>query len=116
VNKWDFQRRTKALAIAIIHMTEELLQATAGSVVSRQIIRCATSVGANYRAACRAKSTAYHIYKLKIVEKEADETHYWLEIAEEAGLLKSERLAELKREVNEFVAMTVASIKIQKNK
>jgi four helix bundle protein len=68
-------------------------------------------VGANYRAACRAKSTADIIAKLAIVEEEADETLYWLELLIESGFAPAERLVDLTRETNEIIAMTVTSIK-----
>jgi four helix bundle protein len=103
--------RTKALALRIIRVVESLPQNTTGQVIGRQLLRCGTSVGANYRAAERAKSTADMINKLKIVEEEADETLYWLELLVESQLLPAARLADLMAEVDEIVAMTVASIK-----
>jgi len=69
VDKRAFQTRTKQMAIRVIHMTSALPKSTASGIIARQIIRSATSVGANYRAACRAKSTADFINKLKIVEE-----------------------------------------------
>lgn len=75
-----FKDRTKRLGVNIIKMTEKLSNSRANDILVRQIIRSATSVGANYRAACRAKSTPDMINKLRIVEEEADETIYWLEI------------------------------------
>jgi four helix bundle protein len=81
-----------------------------------QLLRAGTSVGANYRAACRAKSTADYINKLKIVEEEADETNYWLELLIEAEIIAAERLADLMREVDEITAITVASIKTSRAK
>jgi four helix bundle protein len=75
------------------------------------LLRSATSVGANYRAACRGRSTAEKISKLKIVEEEADETHYWLELLVEAELVAETRLQDLMKETDEIVAMTVASLK-----
>ena len=80
------------------------------------MLRSATSVGANYRAACRAKSTADMINKLKIVEEEADETLYWLELVIEAGLMPETRLADLMKETDEIIAMTVSSIKTLRTK
>jgi four helix bundle protein len=68
-------------------------------------------VGANYRAACRAKSTADFINKLKIVEEEADETLYWLELLVESKIISEANLTDLMQEVNEIIAMTVSSIK-----
>ena len=80
-------------------------------MIGRQLIRSGTSIGANYRAACRGKSTADVIAKLRIVEKEADESAYWMELLIESGLLAEVRLSELLQETNEIVAMTVASIR-----
>lgn len=114
MDKKAFQKRTKQLAIRVIKMTDSLPKSKAGDVIGRQIIRSATSVGANYRAACRAKSTADFINKLKIVEEEADETLYWLEIIVEAELLSEKKLKALMKETDEIIAMTVASIKTKR--
>ncbi len=80
-------------------------------MIGRQLIRSGTSIGANYRAACRGKSTADVIAKLRIVEEEADESAYWMELLIESGLLPEARLSELLQETNEIIAMTVASIR-----
>jgi four helix bundle protein len=88
-----------------------LPRTTAAEVIGRQLVRSAASVGANYRAACRGKSAADVIAKLGIVEEEADETAYWLELLAECGLVASARLADLLAETDEILAMTVASIK-----
>ena len=80
-------------------------------MLGRQLIRSGTSIGANYRAACRGKSTADVIAKLRIVEEEADESVYWMELLIESGLVSEARLAEILRETNEIIAMTVASIR-----
>ena len=109
MNQIEFKRRTKQLGLAVIRMTEKFPETRLAWVVKDQILRSALSVGANYRAVCRAKSDKDFINKMRIVEEEADETAYWLEIIEE--LLKSDDLRELKREVNELVAMVVASIR-----
>jgi len=74
-------------------------------------LRCSTSVGANHRAACRGKSTADVVAKLGIVEEEADESVYWMELLVDSGVLPAERVAALKKEADELIAMTVASIK-----
>jgi four helix bundle protein len=79
-------------------------------------LRSATSVAANYRAACRAKSAADLIAKLGIVEEEADETLYWLELLVESGLMSADKLKSLMQESTEILAMTVASIKTLKEK
>ena len=111
MNQIEFKRRTKQLGLAVIRMTEKFPETRLAWVVKDQILRSALSVGANYRAVCRAKSDKDFINKMTIVEEEADETAYWLEIIEESDLLKSDDLRELKREVNELVAMVVASIR-----
>lgn len=111
MNQIEFKRRTKQLGLAVIRMTEKFPETRLAWVVKDQILRLALSVGANYRAVCRAKSDKDFINKMRIVEEEADETAYWLEIIEESDLLKSDDLRELKREVNELVAMVVASIR-----
>ena len=111
MNQIEFKRRTKQLGLAVIRMTEKFPETRLAWVVKDQILRSALSVGANYRAVCRAKSDKDFINKMRIVEEEADETAYWLEIIEESDLLKSDGLRELKREVNELVAMVVASIR-----
>ena len=111
MNQIEFKRRTKQLGLAVIRMTEQFPETRLAWVVKDQILRSALSVGANYRAVCRAKSDKDFINKMRIVEEEADETAYWLEIIEESDLLKSDDLRELKREVNELMAMVVASIR-----
>jgi len=78
-------------------------------VISKQLIRSATSVGANYRSTCRAKSKADFIAKLSIVEEEADETVYWLELIEELGFKNDEVLKALKNEANQLISIVVAS-------
>jgi len=106
-----FKTRTKKLAVAIIKEVDKLPHSLASDVIGKQVIRSSTSIGANYRAACRAKSTADMINKMKIVEEESDETQYWLEILVEAGLVPQNQIADIYKETNEILAMTVASIK-----
>ncbi len=81
--------RTKAFAMRILKISEVLPKNSMGRILGNQIIRCGTSVAANYRAACRARSNAEFIAKLGIVEEEADETLFWLELTEESGMLNS---------------------------
>lgn len=107
----DFKRRTKALGLAVISLVGESPKDYVSTTIGRQLLRSATSVGANYRSACRGRSTADVISKLGIVEEEADETMYWLEVLTEAGLVHPERVEPLFQESNEIVAMTVASRK-----
>jgi four helix bundle protein len=111
----QFRERTKGLALRVIRLVETLPGGTTSEIVGRQLLRSATSVGANYRAVCRARSTADMIAKLGIVEEEADETLYWLELLSEAGLIPQSRLADLMQETDEIVAMTVSSIKTLRN-
>lgn len=112
VDKLVFQDRTKRLALRIIRLVAALPQDDlAAQVIGRQVLRSGTSVGANYRAACRARSRADMIAKLKIVEEEADETLYWLQLLGEAQIVPQARLADLMTETDELLAMTVASIK-----
>jgi four helix bundle protein len=106
-----FKDRTKKLALRIIELVEELPNRRIADVIGRQLLRSATSVGANYRSACRGRSTADVLSKLAIVEEEADESIYWMELLVEAYIIPESRVAELMSETNEIVAMTVASIK-----
>ena len=106
-----FKQRTKQLALRVIELTEMLPRSRTSEVIARQLLRSGTSVGANYRAACRGKSTADVLVKLAIVEEEADETAYWLELLIESGTVDENRIAELIKETNEITAMIVASIK-----
>ena len=110
MNSTEFQDKTKRLGLHVIRFVEILPQNYTSRVIVNQILRCALSVGANYRAVCRAKSDNDFINKMKIVEEECDETIYWLEIIEESGLAKIEVVTPLKREAKEILAMIVASI------
>jgi len=101
-----FKQRTKQLALRFIEMVDALPKNRTADVIGRQLIRSGTSIGANYRAACRGKSTADVIAKLRIVEEEADESAYWMELLIESGLLSEARVSELMQETNEVIAMT----------
>ncbi len=111
MNEQQFKNRTKQLGVRIIRMVDALPQSRSADVIGRQMLRSATSVGANYRAACRAKSPADMLNKLKIVEEEADETLFWQELLIESDLVPQARLAELMIETDEILAITIASIK-----
>jgi four helix bundle protein len=112
----EFKNRTKQYALRIIRLTEALPRGRLASVIGRQLLRSGTSVGANYRAACRGKSRADVIAKLAIVEEEADECLYWMELLIDSGLVPEHRITDLMQEGDEIVAMTVASIKtLRKN-
>jgi four helix bundle protein len=107
----NFKMRTKAIGLETIRLVDLLPQKPAAWMLSKQILRSATSVGANNRAACRAKSTADFINKLKIVEEEADETIYWLEILNESGIISVEKTKALLAETKEVLAIVVTSLK-----
>jgi four helix bundle protein len=111
MNENLFKHRTKQLALRVIKTVEVLPKNWTADVLGRQLIRTGTSIGANYLAACRGKSTADVIAKLWIVEEEADESAYWMELLIESGLLPVARLSVLLQETNEIIAMTVASIR-----
>ena len=111
MNEQEFKDRTKKLALRIIKLVEALPKEQTAVVIGRQLLRSGTSVGANYRAACRGKSQADVMCKLAIVEEEADETLYWMELLIESGIIPETKLSLLIRETNEIIAMIVASMK-----
>lgn len=107
----DFRARTKAFALRGIRLAEALPKSTTGHVIGKQLMRCATSVGANYRSACRAKSRADFVAKMRIVEEECDESLYWMELLVETGQVKAAALVDLMKEANEILSLVVTSIK-----
>ncbi len=112
--KRDIQFRTKQFALRIIRLVEALPKNKVSDVIGRQLLRSGTSVGANYRAACRAKSKVDFIYKLGIVEEEADESLFWLELLVESKVISVDRIADLMEEANEILSIIIASIKTAK--
>lgn len=106
----ELKKRTKEFALRVIKFAGIFPNTFLGRHVSGQLIRSATSVAANYRAACRAKSNADFISKMGIVEEEADESAFWIELAVDAKLADSARVADLRDEANQLVAIFVASI------
>lgn len=102
---------TKAFALAIVRLVDEFPNRRAGWVIGDQLMRSGTSVGANYRAASRARSRREFIAKMGIVEEEADESEYWLALAVDAGLIKPERVVQLRDDARHIVAKTVLSIR-----
>ncbi len=109
MNEDDLKRRTKQFALRVIKLVDALPKTTAGRAIGGQLVRAGTSVGANYRAACRGRSRADFIAKLGVVEEEADECGYWLELVIEAGLLKPELVNPLLEEANELTAIITSS-------
>lgn len=112
----QFKERTKEYGLRIIRLVEALSDTQTASIIGRQLLRAGTSVGANYRAACRGQSTADTLAKLAIVEEEADESLYWMELLAKSGLVSEDRLRPLLDEGDQIVAMTVASIKTLREK
>jgi four helix bundle protein len=107
----DLKKRTKSFALRIIRLVETLPNTQTGRVIGNQLLRSGTSVGANYRSACRARSPADFISKMGIVEEEADESLYWMELLIEDEIVKQEKLESLMKEADEIIAITVSSIK-----
>ena len=110
MNKDDFKKRTKTFALRIIRLAESLPDTPTARAIRNQIIRSGPAVGANYRAACRAKSKPDFISKMGTVEEEADETIYWMELLIDAEVVEPARIANLLGEANEIVSIVVTSI------
>jgi len=108
MDKTELKARTKKFAVDVVKLIETLPSGRSLNVLCNQLIRSSTSVGANYRSANKGKSTADFINKIIIVEEEADESLYWLEIMEESGLVNAELLTSLKKEANELTAIFTA--------
>jgi four helix bundle protein len=107
----DLRVRTKAFALRVMRLVDSLPNRRSGEVIGKQLLRSATSVGANYRSACRGRSTAEFVAKMGIVEEEADESAYWMELLIEGEIVQREVLGDLHTEAGEIVAMAVASIR-----
>src|SRR5437899_4645086 len=98
MNETELKQRTKKFALRVLKLVGALPRTTEGRAIGAQLVRSGTSVGANYRAACRGRSKAEFVSKLGTVEEEADESPYWMELVIEAGPLKAERVATLLQE------------------
>ena len=109
MNEEELKKRTKQFALRIMKLVAALPKSIEGRVVGNQLIRSGTSVGANYRSACKGRSKAEFIAKLGIVEEEADESAYWMELIIEGDLLKEELVQPLLDEANEIAAIMAAS-------
>src|SRR5689334_18061088 len=106
----EMKARTKSFALRIVRLVEALPSSRTADVMGKQLVRSGTSVGANYRAACRAKSNADFIAKMGIVEEEADESAFWMEVIVESGLMKEELVKDLMHEADQIAAIVVSSI------
>ncbi len=107
----DLKKRTKDFALRVIKLVESLPNTRTSDVLGKQLLRSGTSVGANYRAACRARSAAEFQAKMGIVEEEADESCFWIELLADSKQVKDARVAELLKEAGELTAIAVTSIK-----
>ncbi len=114
MDKVQLQNRTKNFSIRVFKMVEKLPKSRGIEVIANQLIKSSTSIAANYRAVCRAKSKADFINKLKIVEEESDESLFWLEFIVDLGLMDKKLLEDLIKEANEFVAIFTAAVKTSK--
>ena len=111
MNEQEMKRRTKAFALRVLKLADALPKTRSGNAIAGQIVRSGTSVAANYRALCRAKSRPDFINKTSIVEEEADESCFWLELLVDSGLLGIRQIQPLLKEANELTAIFVASRK-----
>ncbi len=107
----DMKTRTKAYANRVVKLCQALPKDWVAKTLGSQLLRSGTSVGANYRAVCRAKSTADFVNKLRIVEEECDESLFWMELLVDSDIISAKRLEKLMIEANELLAIVVASAK-----
>jgi four helix bundle protein len=116
MTKEELKNRTRQFALMIINLVDELPNTKAGNTVGNQIIRAVTSVSANYRTVCKARSNADFISKITIVEEECDESLFWLELIRDSKLLEKERLTDLLKEADELTAIFTAAGKTARQK
>ena len=116
MSRAEFRKRTFEFGIRCIRLAESLPNTAVAQTITRQLIRAATSVGANYRAAIRSRSRADFVSKMGIVEEECDEAVYWIEVILELVFVTEKRTKELLQEANEILAITVSSIKTARKK
>ena len=107
----ELKERTKVFALRVLKLIDSLPDTRSSRVLAGQLGRSGTSVGANYRAACRSRSRAEMISKLSVVEEEADESAFWMELLADHGLVSPAKIAPLLREADELTAIMVASRK-----
>ena len=112
----ELKRRTKRFALQVMALVGSLPNTQVGRAIGAQLVRSGTSVGANYRAACRGRSKAEFAAKLGTVEEEADESGYWMELLIEGKVMEEERVMSLLNEANELTAIMAASRKTMARK
>lgn len=108
-DRYDLKKRTKSFAVQVIQISKAFSKSYEDQYLRRQLIRSAASVAANYRAAGRGRSRKEFIAKLSIVIEECDEASFWMELAEDLGICKSEKLQNILQEAHELTAIFVAS-------
>jgi four helix bundle protein len=111
VDKAELLDRTKAFGLRVLTLVDHLPRTTSGRAIGNQLIRSGTSIGANYRAACRSRSRAEFAAKLGIVAEEADESLYWLELIRDGELMPDPKVSLLLKEANELTAILAAGRK-----
>jgi four helix bundle protein len=110
-NSEALRLRTKDFALRVLRLYRSLPKSQEARILGTQLLRSSTSIGANYRAACRGRSRAEFIAKIGIVLEEADEAVFWLELFQEGNIFPAEKLCDLVREANELVAIFVTSLR-----
>src|SRR3954453_16736649 len=105
----DLRNRTRKFAVRIVRLYKVLPRSTDAYVLGKQLLRCGTSVAANYRAVCRARSKAEFIARIGVVAEEADESVLWLELLNESGITRPDLTKELLKEARELAAILTAS-------
>ncbi len=115
VNAELMKERTKRFALHVIRLCRTLPKSSESTIISRQLMRSATSVGANYRAVCRARSTPDFVSKLGVVLEETDESLFWIDLLADAGITSQDKVGMLRTEANELVAIFVTSLRTAKH-
>lgn len=109
MTKEELKARTKRFALRVMSLVEALPKTASGRAIGNQLVRSGPGVGANYRACCRGRSRKEFIAKIGVVEEEADESAFWMELIIEGGLLPAAKAKSLLKEANELVAIMAAS-------
>jgi len=116
MNPEELKKRTRQFALRVIRLCASLPRTAVGGVIGKQLLRAGTSVGANYRAACKARSAAEFASRMGIVEEEADECVYWIDLLVESGAMTREKVGALHKEATELVAIAAASRKTSRGR
>lgn len=114
MNQEEMRDRTKSFALRVVAMVSEMPSDTTGWVLGKQVLRSGTSIGANYREACKASSRKQFLFCVEVATREADETLYWIELIMESGIFKREKLQSLWNGCNELVSILTATARSTK--